>query len=80
MLDYADAGADAAIIGGATGTAGMLAAGLSSAATVLSVGTLTGYIGEWTRGVDDWIRGDGDNMVMNGIAMLLLVCLVDWRY
>ena len=48
MLDYADSGADAAIIGGATGTAGMLAAGLSSVATVLSVGTLVGYVGEWT--------------------------------
>ena len=68
MLDYADAGADATLLAGATGTTGMLAAGLSSAATVLSVGTLSGYIGEWTRGVDDWIRGDGNNIMMNGIA------------
>lgn len=68
MLDYADAGADAALLGGATGTAGALAAGLSATASVLGAGTLAGYIGEWTRGVDDWVRGDGENALRNGIA------------
>ena len=68
MLDYAEAGADTALLAGATGTAGMLATALSATAKVTGVGLLAGYVGEWTRGVGDWIRGDGNNMAKNAIA------------